>query len=274
MAQYLSQPRIEGPVWLDQTEISLLQTRVLGRDSGGVSREPNLRIVLFHIFELFCLPEDSVYHAYHDIVCCTRMLSRVCVAWRKAALATPRIWSRLFLAPKHSKAFLGDVSWVKEWLSRSRGLPLELYLNFRYHSSEAAIRRGETQLLKHILDFRHRIRVLYLSGYPKTFLPIFHLPSSSLPSLEKVYLRIGDWEKHPMSELRRIFPDGVQVFLGAPKLRRFEVDETFTDDSALTAVVLPTDLASLTLHGSYGVFDSSIYAGILNRHETLVRLKI
>ncbi|KAE9395953.1 hypothetical protein BT96DRAFT_778381, partial [Gymnopus androsaceus JB14] len=48
--------------------------------------------VLSEILELSCIPEDGNFTADHDIVRYTSLLSRVCVAWRKAACSNPRMW--------------------------------------------------------------------------------------------------------------------------------------------------------------------------------------
>ncbi|KAE9401970.1 hypothetical protein BT96DRAFT_783696, partial [Gymnopus androsaceus JB14] len=48
--------------------------------------------ILSEIFELSCLPEDGIFTVNYDIIRYTSMVSRVCVAWRKAAYATPRLW--------------------------------------------------------------------------------------------------------------------------------------------------------------------------------------
>ncbi|KAE9408792.1 hypothetical protein BT96DRAFT_778437, partial [Gymnopus androsaceus JB14] len=47
--------------------------------------------ILAEIFDLSCRPIDE-WHADHDIIRSTSILCRVCVAWRKAAHATPQLW--------------------------------------------------------------------------------------------------------------------------------------------------------------------------------------
>ncbi|KAE9393191.1 hypothetical protein BT96DRAFT_829588, partial [Gymnopus androsaceus JB14] len=120
MAQYLSQTRIEGPIWLEPNEISFLQTRIseaetrieaLEKQISELTRQKDAELaevasfrnilspirripleVLSDILELSCTPKDGNFTADHDIIRYTSMVSRVCVAWRKAAHSNPRMW--------------------------------------------------------------------------------------------------------------------------------------------------------------------------------------
>ncbi|KAE9389033.1 hypothetical protein BT96DRAFT_774503, partial [Gymnopus androsaceus JB14] len=47
--------------------------------------------LLSEIFELSCVPEDG-WKSSCDIVLRTFVICRVCIAWRKAAHSTPRLW--------------------------------------------------------------------------------------------------------------------------------------------------------------------------------------
>ncbi|KAE9407295.1 hypothetical protein BT96DRAFT_153141 [Gymnopus androsaceus JB14] len=191
MAQYLSQNRIEEPIWLEPVEITFLRMRMseihcdlsryaeivqansfleaqisselrLQRDAKFVELasirnilSPVRRIpveILSEIFELARLPEDGIFHSNHTIVLYTYNVSSVCAAWRKTALATPRLWSKLcFDWEIYTKTVATKVEWVKEWIDRSQSLPLDVYLSLRLGSASG-------QFLEHILDCHHRIR--------------------------------------------------------------------------------------------------------------------
>ncbi|KAE9401000.1 hypothetical protein BT96DRAFT_919129 [Gymnopus androsaceus JB14] len=97
MAEYLSQPRIEGPIWLESSDTQ----RLLERDSIRNILSPIRRApaeILSEILELSCLPESGIFTASYDIIRHASVISRVCVAWRKAAYSTPRIWSKFCLS--------------------------------------------------------------------------------------------------------------------------------------------------------------------------------
>lgn len=121
--------------------------------------------ILPEILELACLPEDGIFHSKHAIALYAHNLSSVCAAWRKVALATPRLWSKLcFDYDNHNKTIgTTEVEWVEEWIDRSRGLPLEVYFSL--------YRGVPAKFLERILEFRHRIRTLDVAGHTSHTLP-------------------------------------------------------------------------------------------------------
>ncbi|KAE9401971.1 hypothetical protein BT96DRAFT_918561, partial [Gymnopus androsaceus JB14] len=104
MAQYLSQSRIEGPIWLEPDDISLLQTRLseagthveaLEKQISELTRQKDAKLVevasfrnllspirripveiLSEILELSCLPNDGNLTADYDIIRYASMVSR------------------------------------------------------------------------------------------------------------------------------------------------------------------------------------------------------
>jgi len=55
------------------------------------------------------------------------LLSQICPKWRETALATPRLWNRLFLQiTPNATAVLTEL--VQTWLTRSSGCPLKAYV--------------------------------------------------------------------------------------------------------------------------------------------------
>ncbi|KAE9404442.1 hypothetical protein BT96DRAFT_417992 [Gymnopus androsaceus JB14] len=153
MAQYL-QSRIEEPICLEPNEISFLRTRIseaealvqtfesrmdeLRAQTSELTLQKDAKLVeiaslrnvlapvrrvpmeiLTEIFEL--VPENCLW----DIVSHMFILSSVCVAWRKAAHATPRLWSTLRI--NIDAHFLGsDYTWVNDWFTRSQMVPVDL----------------------------------------------------------------------------------------------------------------------------------------------------
>ncbi|KAF9554061.1 hypothetical protein CPC08DRAFT_713207 [Agrocybe pediades] len=63
------------------------------------------------------------------------VLSQVCSQWRQVALATPRIWTTVVLMWDVSAE--EEINRVHEWISRTRGFPLDMYMN----TSRASMRR-------------------------------------------------------------------------------------------------------------------------------------
>ncbi|KAE9407299.1 hypothetical protein BT96DRAFT_153224 [Gymnopus androsaceus JB14] len=92
---------------------------------------------------------------------------------------------------RYQTPVIPELGWVKEWINRSQGLPLDLYLDFDTISGiSPAI---SYPFMETILGFSHQIRLLNLEGHIAFFLPLFSLPRSSLPQLEEVYLEISSF---------------------------------------------------------------------------------
>ncbi|KIK65757.1 hypothetical protein GYMLUDRAFT_39279 [Collybiopsis luxurians FD-317 M1] len=121
-------------------------------------------------------------------VLCT--LSSVCFVWRDVAHSNPRLWSELRLSIiEHRGVFMGDVSWVREWLSRSQSVPLDIELHVgTMRSINQQVAQEVTQVAECILEFRHHIGKLQVAGSMKLCLPLFHLPQPSFPLLEDLSL--------------------------------------------------------------------------------------
>lgn len=222
MAHYLSQPRIEDPIWLEPNDISFLRTCISEAETAAQRAENQIEELRAQISELARHEARRDYHFSKYPRSCTANASGnpfgnlrtcvspwryllqnqssqiyVCSVWcvcsleRKVARATPRLWCRLDIS--FQKHHLGsDFGWVEGWITGCQGLPLDLYLDFYVipgGNLEAIIlqERG-SEFLEYVLaNFGHKIRVLHVSGHPSLFLPIFHLPlSSPLISLEHV----------------------------------------------------------------------------------------
>ncbi|KAJ3917894.1 hypothetical protein F5877DRAFT_79492 [Lentinula edodes] len=321
MAQYLSRPQIEGfGIWLDKAEkfflkkrISRLENHIDGLDDQldelkrayEARRTPLLQERAAKLYEhnsvvnllapirrlsLDVLSEifEQALFSEEDARIQVRLLCRFCrvsAAWRKAAIATPKIWSLLYFDIDRypELVFEEDVSWIKDWICRSRGLPLNVHLNLSTElldpvPSEWTARAG--QILEYVLEpqCRSRIWTLGLHGDLKPYLPLLNLPRDSFTGLENLTIASTSYrERNPSEEVAYLFPRQVQTFIGASKLRRLTVQE-FNDSanpslSLLDVFVLPMEqLRSLTIADRPEV-SSSVYASIFNQAKNLIDLR-
>ncbi|KAJ4489847.1 hypothetical protein C8R41DRAFT_385793 [Lentinula lateritia] len=321
MAQYLSRPQIEGfGIWLDKAEKSFLKKRIFRLENhiDGLDDQldelkrayearrtpllqeraaklyehnsvvnllaPIRRLSLDVLSEIF----EQALFSEEDARIQVRLLCRFCrvsAAWRKAAIATPKIWSVLYFdIDKYPElVFEEDVSWVKDWICRSRGLPLNIHLNLSTElldpvPSEWTARAG--QILEYVLkpQCRSRIWTLNLHGDLKPYLPLFNLPRDSFTGLENLTIASTSYrERNPSEEVAYPFPHKVQTFIGALKLRHLTVQD-FNDSanpslSILDAFVLPMEqLCSLTITDRPEV-SSNVYASIFHQAKNLIELR-
>ncbi|KAE9401073.1 hypothetical protein BT96DRAFT_974960 [Gymnopus androsaceus JB14] len=225
--------------------------------------------ILSSVLELCCLPADGIWSSTYDIIRHTSILSQVCVAWRKAAHSTPRLWSKLCIATSDSgkwKLFRKD-AWLKEWIERCRDCPLDLYLNLYQ-------RRSASRLFESILRFGHKkIRLMNVRATSSWYL--FHLPASSLPLLEEISFEIDDCVHDTVEAL---VPHKISVLLDAPKLRCVRIEE-YNDDPILELkLALPAEqLTSLAINWTNylkNVVTKRVHMDILCRCQTLRNLKL
>ncbi|KAJ4481750.1 hypothetical protein C8J55DRAFT_549251 [Lentinula edodes] len=310
IASYLFQSRIEGPVWLEPEEIALLHARRSEAEFEATSlsalkdaNEKSLRRadaklseialiqnilspirrlpleILSQIFEHVCLPK---YHERpdEDVINTTFALCQVCIAWRMAAYTTPAIWSKICIElDRKPETFSGDVTWVKEWLTRSRGLPLDIYLFLIdvWHVVTQDVKDRVNECLDFILNFHSQIRTLDLSGYPPFFIPLFRLPRASMPLLESVSIRVTDYDNDDDSVENLIQQHPfVEVLLGAPRLQTLKIQESGCQMSIVQGLALPVEqLTSLEIGADKkSAFDPIAYLNMLRHCTNLRSLKI
>ncbi|KAE9404445.1 hypothetical protein BT96DRAFT_1016272 [Gymnopus androsaceus JB14] len=236
--------------------------------------------ILTEIFEVSCHVSQEFEMVAHMLI-----LTSVCVAWRKAAHATPRLWSKLYIAVKE-QTLGSDFGWIKDWITRCRRLPLDLCLDFeveflarsnqRKGGEQSNQRERGEQLLEYILGrFCHKLRFLGMTGCPSSFLPILNLsPSSSLSSLEEVSLSFIEDDDDTIEELIEFFPLKVNMLLTAPNLRQVEINCL----SSLTLFALPAaQLTSLIVYNDdddEADWDPALCVDLLSRCKNLVSLEI
>ena len=79
--------------------------------------------VFLHLTASQPSPSPTTINTIHHPLC----VSHVCSHWRTAALATPRLWARLFIQLYLPKAE-SQATLVRTWMERSGGCPLTIYV--------------------------------------------------------------------------------------------------------------------------------------------------
>ncbi|KAE9404434.1 hypothetical protein BT96DRAFT_989262 [Gymnopus androsaceus JB14] len=269
MEQYLSQSRIEDPIWLEPNEISFLRMRISEEEAlkdAKLVEIASLRNILAPVRRI---PLEILTEIF-ELVLGNRHLE-------KRPPMLPLDFGRHY-AFHWKKVVLGQelILWVEDWIIRSQMVPLDLYLDFYFEGydepRDVFTARGK-QFLEYILtQFGHKVRSLNVTGHPSSFLPILHLsPSFSLLSLEEISLTIFDNEDDTIEALVNLCPRKIGVFLGAPKLRQVELNNA----SLLELLAPPTaQLNSLKFSTDNGFEDPAMFVGILLQCKQLVNLEI
>ncbi|KAF9067479.1 hypothetical protein BDP27DRAFT_1267445 [Rhodocollybia butyracea] len=280
MAQYLSLPRLEGPISLTLNEIATIKARIseaqeqlntlenpmnkdgaVNLDSTSLKDRKNAEIaslqnilspirrmppeIVSEIFMIYCSMYHRNYGGLHQATRTRIILTSVCAAWRNAAVATPELWSELKVYREgYRRTNPADSDIVTQWLSRSGDLPLHLNISLRMgymgNISEA------------FLAFSHRIHSLEVCLPMKHFEPFLHLPKSSFPSLEKLILDFRHRDPFYFSEeLESQYPSGIEIFSDSHQLKYVKFDEDGFS-SVLENIKLPQDtVTSLMVSATY-----------------------
>ncbi|KAH7871901.1 uncharacterized protein C8R40DRAFT_1119008 [Lentinula edodes] len=314
MARYLSQSRIEGPVWLSPHEKTILQSYIskaeqeiesldsqiekLTRDKdiqfavrasvknilSPVRQMPNE--ILSKVFELVCYPDEGEFHAGFGIVRRTTSLSQVCIAWRRAAHDTPSIWSRLSLSiPYHRDLIKGGGKWVVEWLLRSQELPLEFYLDFPENDEsywpEEDVSKQHPEIEPLIKEV-HSLLNHVLSRPPFLerirLLKLTGYPCFFTPLFVLEPFSLCSLEMISIRMTRNFAENHwpVDTFSLAKNLRHVEIID-FYPKSQLETIMLPADqLVKLNIAGIIysSDFEPLVYTDFLRRCISLVTLEI
>lgn len=213
--------------------------------------------VLAEIFEDVCLSKDGLERGEKNVLM-RSVLVRVCVSWKTLLYAMPRIWAKLDISYHAQTKFVqGNSRLIRDWLGRAQGYPLDIKVKLSSYDSTK-------DTLDAILSFRHQIRSLELGGRSGSFLPLFELPPSSFPSLEKLIL---------------IFMDAItpsfhcNAFLGAKNLREVEIVDYWPRVSMLHLADLPVErLTTVDIAAMDPKYDLAVYVDMLRRCTNLTRL--
>ena len=214
---------------------------------------------------------DSREH-WGNLVSCMFILTSVCVAWRKATHATPRLWSTIDISLEGVQLGL-DFAWVEDWINQSQSLGLNLHLDFFLDSDEFSD-IGKNFLEYVLMHFSHKVQLLDFKGHLSWFLPILNLIPSTLFFLEELYLSIsGTYGMHHITfnDLVHLPPQKTKVLLGAPKLQQVAFNRGYLLDHL---ALLAEQLMSLKISDKETYFDTNMFVGLLPQFHQLVSLEI
>ncbi|KAF9062345.1 hypothetical protein BDP27DRAFT_1336807 [Rhodocollybia butyracea] len=260
---YLGLVKIEGPVDLPQSDISALQTflselealpeqtnyldhishskspEIAAKIDGSIQPlstvivmlrnilSPIRRVpleILSYIFVLVCSTDFIDYDAGHILA-----VGGVCKAWRNALYAaTPRVWSTFFVnISSHWNLLLDDdAPSVKQWLTRSLGMPLDIELvftvpeddsdcgpNVTWRPVNAAFMHKAKCVIDSVIEFSQQIRSIQVKASTEVFPLLTCFNELEFPLLETISLTIL-----VESNIQAFSPDTPISLLNAPKL--------------------------------------------------------
>ena len=128
------------------------------------------------------LREIAIYHFAQfpvpTLVYFNSPFTRVCAAWRDAALLSPQLWTTLFVRIGSPNSLKDDA--VIEWFRRSRGLPITFYFDL------VPLTRGPTPSRQDLVHFCDSIssslaHLLRLGIWAQSAVDLDVLLKSSLP---------------------------------------------------------------------------------------------
>ncbi|KAE9383199.1 hypothetical protein BT96DRAFT_1009524 [Gymnopus androsaceus JB14] len=199
-------------------------------------------------------------------------LTSVCAAWRRAAHAMPELWCNLHLNLLHQKSrdlpsvlSASDAEMVKEYLSRSGLLPLNLNIQLPYSAS--------TEVVKALLPFCPRIQSLTLAAPLTTIIALLKPSSPSLPMLERLNLSLTSVNKPFLA----FFPRKIHNLFGSNQLKSLHIVEADSLYSLADALVLPSPprLETLSVNFYYARINPMVYTNIIIANSSsLVHVQI
>ncbi|KAE9402156.1 hypothetical protein BT96DRAFT_1017738 [Gymnopus androsaceus JB14] len=133
-------------------------------------------------------------------------LTRICSAWRYAALYEARLWSRVHVEVGHRSPSPGKVELLREYLSRSRNQPLFVSIHCTWVGGAE-----ENALLSVLFPTSNRWVFFSLHVLSKC-LSTFHALADSFPNLETLHLYVA--HQGP----RTGTTDVHEIFHNAPRL--------------------------------------------------------
>ncbi|KAF9066214.1 hypothetical protein BDP27DRAFT_1047442 [Rhodocollybia butyracea] len=188
--------------------------------------------ILSLIFELVCLTNYIEYDPGYILA-----VGGACKAWRNALYATPRVWSRLYLDIRsHWRILLDDdAPSVKQWFSRSLGMPLDIELvlttqvvdddpESRFASSwppvvNIALMHKARCVIDSLVEFSPQIRSIEITASAEMFALLTCFNELEFPLLETISLTIV------IESIQAFGPYVPLTLLKAPKLRDVRVVE-------------------------------------------------
>lgn len=109
-------------------------------------------------------------------------LSSVCSHWRATALITPQLWTTISSAPDHHHT-LGLVTMAKTWIERSDALPLDISIEYYYHSEERLSSRPNYTIVDVVIPHSDRWCTVFLALFQPQYAKIAAI-KGRLPTLK------------------------------------------------------------------------------------------
>ncbi|KAF9039317.1 hypothetical protein BJ165DRAFT_1352078 [Panaeolus papilionaceus] len=191
------------------------------RQDAASSYGPSGRLPIELLSEIFlmCLSDTMDGHNTIDV---PLLLSQICSRWRSAAIANPKLWSRLYVqltAPNINTRIsrssstadksISQTELVDTWLKRSGACPLKIFVFW-----EKAPFSNHHPVLERLMDHSERWETMFF------YLPLgafksFARVRNRIPMLSELSLGTGD-------EVPSSSPSAMDMFEIAPRLRCLE----------------------------------------------------
>ncbi|KAJ7087236.1 hypothetical protein B0H15DRAFT_781625 [Mycena belliarum] len=216
-----------------------------------------LRVEIFlHFCEMYCPIGEATEGPL--------VLLQVCRSWKELALQTPQLWNSfaLVIRPVHGPKkceFL--ISAMKEWINRSRNLPLSFKLHYPVFDATCA------KLIQTILPASARWRDVALYAPSTSLFPLWEAPANSFPSLRAFRVEAVGHCHFPLADLRfnwaqitdldlfgipfSTLDECLQILKGAASLKRCSMHAAcILSSNDVERIVLPTlEHFQLTVYG-------------------------
>ncbi|KAF8601663.1 hypothetical protein BDV93DRAFT_524611 [Ceratobasidium sp. AG-I] len=170
--------------------------------------------VLAHIFELGTASPENDF-GQDDF---PTLVSLVCKSWHALALDTPTLWNTLTLDPSEYPRFTK----ARTHLARSKGAPLNIYLDFSTRAEPELVRAAIHLILPDLARWRHFVLVVpdfdVMYSAVRLIADAFSAPSpsSALAPYLEVFRLYGPPEFDPTEPEPRALPSPIPVFGSDP----------------------------------------------------------
>ena len=189
---------------------------------------PSSRLPIELLSEIFLLCVGTAMDARHTIHM-PLLVSKICSSWRSAAIANPRLWSRLFLeltlpnptpsSPSSLRSLspsscVSQKNMVETWLARSGACPLTIYVLWEDSP----------------FSFTHPVLDALVEHCTRWHTMFFYLPSPAFRSFSRIRNRLPMLTELSLGMDDRVIPSSVipeednkvDMFENAPCLRSLE----------------------------------------------------
>ena len=202
---------------------------ILSPSSSSTSSSPSGKLPVELLSEIFLLCVGSVIDEHHTILM-PLLVSKICSRWRSAAIANPKLWSRLFLeltSPSFTSSShrslttspsscISQKNMVETWLARSGACPLTVYVLWEGSPDPLSFTHP---VLDALVDHSTRWHTMYFY-LPFPAFRSFSRVRNRLPILTELSLGMND--RDMISGVTPGEVNKVDMFENAPRLRSLE----------------------------------------------------